>query len=161
MTNWLFKSKQHLEMVLMAAVALTITLFLLFMVNALSKVPDAPVGSTAAPEPASTGLLAPSPEQEAPPATTDYGSSIPVALEAVSAFLTGDRPKFASLAQPDAVELVNEAPVPHGSITASASTVLPGPTQQKINVPTTDGDLLLDMIIVDGSWKVLNIEDAK
>jgi hypothetical protein len=112
---------------------------------------------TASPEPTSSDLLPASPAPDEASPTQDYGSAAPIALEAVQAFLSGDRAGFARLAQPEAVEGVNDAPVPKGSISGEAETVLGGPTRQQIKVPTTDGSILLDMVVVNGAWKVMDL----
>lgn len=164
MIEWLFDSPQRLKAV---AAGLAITCLVLFISLVLTRAgsapqPVAPV-STQAPEPVSTALLPPSPALEEASPTPQYGSSAPIAMEAVQAFLTGDRPKFARLGQQEAVESVNEAqiPPPGQRITGQVKTLLDGPTRQKVAVPTTDGDLVLDMVVVDGAWKVMSIEYAR
>jgi hypothetical protein len=161
--EWLLDSPERLKLV---AVGLAVASVVLLVTMALSRsggVPQPQPLPSETPETVSTALLPPSPAVEEASPTPEYGSSAPIALEAVQAFLTGDRPKFARLGQQEAVETVNEAavPPPGQRITGNPKTLLGGPTRQQISVPTTDGDLVLDMVIVDGAWKVMSIEYAR
>jgi hypothetical protein len=39
--------------------------------------------------------------------------------------------------------------------------LLGGPTRQRVLVPTTTGDLVLDMVVVDGGWVAADMEYKK
>lgn len=164
MIAWLFDSKQRLQWVAVGLAVLSLVLFIALTTARLARLdlsvpaPTASEASAPTPDSTATGLLPPSPAADEPSPFQDYGSAAPIALEAVQCFLLGDRAGFAALAQQDAVEAVNEAPVPGGQITGQADVVLPGPTRQQVSVPTTDGDLLMDMIVVDSAWKVQSME---
>jgi hypothetical protein len=164
--EWIFDSQRRMRWTVVGLAVGGLVLFMavsLVRLAGLADVPQADPTTTAAPEPVSSALLPPSPApQEASPTQT-YGPSAPVALEAVSAFLLGDRRAFAALAQQQAVEAVNDAPVPPPGqeVTGSPTLVLPGPTRQQVSVPTTDGPILLDMVVVDGAWKVLDLRYAR
>lgn len=163
MINWMFDNPRRLNLVTLAMALAIATLGVVFISGRINRIPqqsfDAPPTATATPESTATGLLPPSPAASAGSPTPDYGSSAPVALEAVQAFLLADHSGFARLAQPEAVESVNEAPAPPAGqqITGNVKTLLGGPTRQQVQVLTTDGPLILDMIVVDGAWKVQEI----
>jgi hypothetical protein len=159
MTAWLFDSPQRLKMMAAGAGALIIIMFMALTISRVRNLPTMQPTPTAQ----STGLLPPSPASALGSPPPGYGPSAPIAMEAVSAFLLGDRAGFARLGQQEAVESVNDAPKPPPGqrITGVVKVLLDGPTRQKVSVPTTDGDLVLDMIVVDGAWKVLNIEYAR
>ena len=167
MITWMFQSPERLKRVAvtfaLTCVALTILLTIVRVHDLASHRPPAEptYGTTTESNAVATGLLPPSPSPEPAPATTEYGPATPIALEAAQAFLQGDRSRFAELAQPDVVESANEAPTPGGQITAPGRVLLGGPTQQKILVPTSEGDLTLTMIVIDGAWKVAGMEYAK
>lgn len=161
MIEWLFDNPQRLKWttIILAATCAALLMIMFLRAASTGQVESAPAPA-GTPEPVSTALLPPSPAPEAASPTPEYGSSAPIALEAVQAFLTGNRPGFARLGQQEAVEMVNEAPIPPPGqrITGAAKTLLDGPTRQKVSVPTTDGPLVLDMVVVDGAWKVMSIE---
>lgn len=164
MITWMFQSMTRLKRVSLGFVLIVLTLMSLLTIARINgiKTHQPPTNNTwTTAEPVATGLLPPSPATEPAPATAEYGPSTPIALEAVQAFLQGDHARFAELAQAEAVESVNEAPTPGGQISAPGRIVLGGPTQQQVLVPTTDGDLTLTMIVVDGAWKVAGMEYAK
>lgn len=163
MITWMFQSPQRLKRVMLLTLLAIPTLLVLLTITRLQGLPDpaAQPSIDATTESTATGLLPPSPAPLDGPTTPEYGPSTPIALEAAQAFLQGDRARFAELAQPDAVESVNEAPTPGGRITGQARISLGGPTQQEVKVPTSEGELTLTMIVVDGAWKVAGMEYAK
>jgi len=162
--RWLLDSPERLRY---SAAALAVTAIILGVGLTMARLPEpasAPLPTqTADPAPETTDLLPDTPAPDSGSPLPDYGPSDQVALEAVAAFLRNDAPGFARLAQQEATEAVNEAPArPAGArITGDVTTVHDGPTRQSVSVPTTDGALLLDMVVVDGSWKVLDIEYAR
>jgi hypothetical protein len=162
MIAWLFDSPQRLKIVAAGTAALIVIMFMAFTFSRMQGLAMAPSPTPSA-ESTSVSLLPPSPAPEEGSPLPQYGPSAPIALEAVSAFLLGDHAKFARLGQPDAVESVNDAPKPPPGqrITGSAEVLLGGPTRQKVSVPTTDGDLVLDMVVIDGAWKVMSMEYAR
>jgi hypothetical protein len=160
MINWLFDNPQRLKIVAAGTGALIVIMFIAFTLTRIQHLPSANPTPSASAESTADGLLPPSPAPEEGSPLPEYGPSAPIALEAVQAFLQGDHAKFARLGQPEAVESVNDAPQPPPGqeITGDVKTLLGGPTRQKVSVPTTDGDLVLDMVVVDGAWKVMSIE---
>lgn len=160
--NWIFDSPARLRKV---AVGTAIIICVLMVTLTIGRMPSPPVASgplpasSATPEPTSSELLPVDPGTAEGSPLPEYGSSAPIALEAVNAFLLADHAGFARLAQQEAVEAINEAPDPKPGqqIIGVPTTVAGGPTRQTIDVRTTDGVLRLDMIIVDGAWKVLDM----
>jgi hypothetical protein len=164
MKEWIFDSPERMKLVAIGLAVLSIVLMVALTLNRATggggqDMAPAPVVSDE-PYTGPTDLVPPSPAQEETSPTPDYGSSAGIALEAVNAFLLNDSARFAELAQPEAVEGINEAPArPAGQeVTGSVKTLLPGPTRQQVAVPTTDGNLVLDMVVIDGAWKVMSIE---
>lgn len=90
----------------------------------------------------------------------DYGSSIPVALEVVDAFLKNDQTRFNRLAAPALASDVGGAELrpPNQKIVGKPEIIANGPTQQTVKVPTSTGDLELIMAIefsdtgAQGAW---------
>jgi len=168
MKEWIFDSPERMKLV---AIGLAVLSVVLMVALTLNRVAGSGGGRDMAPAPVvsdepytgPTDLVPPSPAPEGASPTPDYGSSAGIALEAVNAFLLNDSTRFAELAQPEAVEGINEAPArPAGQeVTGRVKTLLPGPTRQQVLVPTTDGDLVLDMVVIDGAWKVMSIEYAR
>jgi hypothetical protein len=162
--RWVLDSPERLKY---CASALAVTVVLLAITLTINRLPEATSGplptASAEPAPTDTRFLPDTPAPDSGSPLPDYGPSDQVALEAVAAFLRNDSPGFARLAQQEATETVNEAPArPAGArITGDVVLVLGGPTRQTVDVPTTDGPLRLDMVVVDGSWKVLDIEYAR
>lgn len=164
MINWIFYSTRRLKITTAWFVAVVVILFATLTASRLSSTPALAPSEGSTPglrsETTETGLLPPSPAPNEASPTQNYGPSAPIALEAVQAFLQGDRAGFARLAQPDVVEDVDGAPSPPPGqeIIGNVRVLLPGPTRQQVEVPTTDGPLILDMIIIDEAWKVMNME---
>jgi hypothetical protein len=163
--NWMFQNPARLKRV---GLAFTLTCLVLTVLLTIARIngisqhrPPTTNNTWTTAEPTSTGLLPPSPAVEPAPATPSYGPSTPIALEAVQAFLQGDHARFAELGQQNVVEAVNDSPTPGGEITGPGKIHLGGPTQQVVLVPTTDGELTLTMIVVDGAWKVAGLEYSK
>lgn len=161
--HWVLDSPERLKQ---SAVALMVVVVVLFVGLTVSRIPErssAPLPApTAEPAPTDTRLL---PERATPYSASplpSYGPSDQVALAAVEAFLRNDAPEFARLAQQDATEIANDAPArPAGArITGEVRTLLGGPTRQQVEVPTSEGALRLDMVVVDGRWKVLDLAYA-
>lgn len=168
MITWLFDSPQRLRVAAVGLGVLVLIMLVTMTTLRLMTIPASPQPgptslATPTPESTSTDLLPPEPAPYGASPTQDYGSSATIALEAVSAFLQGDRVRFAALGQQEVVEAVNDAPVPPPGqeITGSPETVLDGPTRQKVQVPTTDGPIDLDMIVVDGAWKVMDMRYSR
>jgi hypothetical protein len=82
---------------------------------------------------------------------TSMGSAVPDALSDVGEWIIG-RPRAASYS-PAAYEAAVEAPAPAQlEITGTGTTPDSGPTEQDVEVPTNQGDLMLIMQAVDGKW---------
>lgn len=165
MMTWILDNPRRLRKVVTSTVLAAMLLFFGFTISRVHGIPQVPAETTSAaaagtPESTATVLLPPSPATEQSPAPQTYGPSAPIALEAVQAFLSGDHAGFALLGQQEAVEAVNEAPKPPPGqeITGPVKVIHGGPTRQQVQVPTTDGPLLLDMIVVDEAWKVQSME---
>ncbi len=160
--QWTFYSMQRLKNVAVGVAVLVVILFVSLTWSRLASPPEPTpdVAVTTLPDTTETGLLPPSPAPDEASPTQTYGPSAPIALEAVQAFIQNDRAGFARLAQQQVVEDVSQAPAPPPGqqIVGNVRVLLPGPTRQQVEVPTTDGPLILDMVIVDGAWKVMNME---
>lgn len=158
--RWVLDSPSRLKQ---SAAALAVVVVVLFVGLTIGRLPERSAGPLPAPtaEPAPTGtrLLPDTPAPDSASPLPDYGPSDQAALAAVEAFLRNDSAGFARLAQQEATETVNEAPArPAGArITGEVTTVHGGPTRQTVDVPTSDGVLRLDMVVVDGDWKVLDL----
>lgn len=166
--NWIFANPTRLRQSLIALATVLLFAFIgLGVLRATNVPPHSPTPTVSTPdytlpdmEPdvTSTDLVPPSPTWDEPSPTADYGSSAPVALEAVSAFLRNDAIGFAKYAQPEAVEGANEAPArPAGQKITGSTILLDGPTRQQVQVRTSEGPLILDMAVVDGKWRVLDM----
>lgn len=142
------------------AAGLGVTVLVLLVALTALRMPDGPA-TEAAPDPASTDLFPVAPGPDATSPLPDYGSAAPVATEAVIAWLLGDLRALESLVEPEVMEAAAEAPAPSGRVTGEATVLLDGPTRQKVSVPTSDGDIVLDMVVVDRAWTVMNMRYAK
>lgn len=164
MINYVFDNPRRLKVI---AAGLATTLVMLFVVLTLNRMPDRTQSTSVGPiiqgERTQTGLLPPSPAPDRASPTPNYGPSAPIALEAVQAFLQNDRTGLARLAQPEVMEGVDEAPKRPAdvAITGTVKVIQPGPTRQRVQVPTTDGPMLLDMVVIDGAWKVMDMRYAR
>jgi hypothetical protein len=79
----------------------------------------------------------------------------------VNAFLLHDLARFNTLATPDLAERIGGSPQPKGEQRGAVRVLLGGPTRQRVLVPTTTGDLVLDMVVVDGGWVAADMEYKK
>jgi len=164
--KYIFDSPQRLRMISAGLAVAVLVLAIALTWTRLATLPTPPAATPtefATPDSTATDLLPASPAPEGASPTPYYGDSTTAALEAVQAFLLGDRAGFAEMAQQEAVESVNEAPVPPPGqeIIGVPEITLDGPTRQQVRVNTTDGNLLLDMVIVDGQWKVMDLRYEK
>lgn len=85
------------------------------------------------------------------------GDPLPVALDAVNAWLGADYEHLEGLCQPAAYEDLSASPVPEGTqVDGTGSTTLSGPTASEVRVPTNNdkGDLLVTLVTQDDDWKV-------
>ena len=160
---WLFDSPQRLRNAMLVVALVLAVLFASSLVARLSGTQTGAVAGsapTSTPTPVNTDLIAPSPEITDVAPTLDYGPSTLIALEATDAYLDHDLAKFDGVAQPEAAESVNSAPAPRPGqkITGNAVITEPGPTQQTVHVPTTDGVLEMVMVIQGDEWWVDSIK---
>lgn len=164
MIKWILYSKENVTLTIVA-VCTTGALFLLGLIvihgvgggNAVSPRP-----SVTASRPVHTELIPPT-IAPVPTVTATLGPSLPIALEAVDAFLSNDIQRFGRVALPAAVEAVSDTPAPPASarkVTGKAVVRLGGTTQQVDEIPTSGGMLQLVMIVSDGRWKVQAIRYA-
>ena len=164
MIDWIFDNPRRMRRVALGIALAVLFLFLTATVARLKALPTLPA-VTASTSPATT--TTPQPQASRSQAfsaspTPDYGSSLPIALEAVQAFLDGDHAKYSSLASQQAAEDANDAVVDPGQVlTGAGKILLGGPTRQKVQVPTSMGKIILNMVEVDGAWTVDSMEMAK
>jgi hypothetical protein len=163
MIRWVFYSKENLTMTIVV-ICTAIALFLLGLItfhglSGGSAVSPRPTSTT---RPIHTELIPPT----IPPTTAktaSVGPSLPIALEAVDAFLSNDIQRFERVALPAAVEAVNDTPAPPATarkVTGKAVVRLGGVAQQVDEIPTSGGMLQLVMIVSGGRWQVQAIRYA-
>lgn len=164
--RWVFDSPARLRLCAVGLAVAVVILLVSLMTIRLSAGSDGsaePLPS-ASPTVVNTEMVPPTEAATATPnPQPSYGSSIPIALVAVEAWLQGDYQRFETVAQPAALEAVVDSGVnpPGGKVNGEVETLEGGPTQQTLQVPTSGGPMELVMVISGERWQVQSIRYVK
>lgn len=172
MTRWLFANTSRLAMAVVLFVVTGLGVAVLMLALRINQMDRAagPVNPMAQPSPLATGdgapLATPTPDPTTEPlsqpdqsitqrAFPEAGDPRSVALEAINEWLAWDFPGLEDDLLPGVLEEAQANPPQRGvRVDGAAEVVKDGPTASTVRVPTTEGSLLVDLVVYEGKWMV-------